>query len=139
MTEPQKQLVKQWMLKAENDLLNVSNNLHADQTPWDTVCFHCQQAVEKYIKAVLIVHEQEIPRTHDLEHLCNLVQSWTPEVEEHRNELRWLTAYAIISRYPVEIEDVPPNEKEGNRAYQLAKSIRALCQDYIKKVAEKLI
>ena len=31
MTEPQKQLVKQWVLKAENDLLNVTNNLQADR------------------------------------------------------------------------------------------------------------
>ncbi len=139
MTEPQKQLVKQWVRKAENDLLNVTNNLQADQTPWDTVCFHCQQAVEKYFKAVLVVHEQEIPRTHDLEQLCNLIQSWIPGVEEQRDELRWLTTYAVISRYPVEIEDASPGKKEGKRAHQLAKAIRNVCRNYIKEVAEKLI
>ena len=35
MTEPQKKLVKQWVDKALNDLLNVTNNLNADHTPWD--------------------------------------------------------------------------------------------------------
>ena len=34
MTEPQKNLVKQWMLKAENDLLNVANNLQSDSIPY---------------------------------------------------------------------------------------------------------
>jgi len=139
MTEPQKQLVKQWILKAENDLLNVTNNMQAEQTPWDTVCFHCQQAVEKYIKTILVVHEQEIPRTHDLEQLCNLIQSRMPGIEEHRDELRWLTAYAVISRYPVEIEGAPPEKKEGNRAHQLAKTIREMCRNYIKGKAGELI
>jgi hypothetical protein len=27
-------------------LLNVKNNLSAEEIPADTVCFHCQQAVE---------------------------------------------------------------------------------------------
>ena len=81
MNEQQKQLIKQWTLKAENDLLNVTNNLQAEQTPWDTVCFHCQQAVEKYTKAVLVVHGQEVPRTHDLEQVYNLIQSWVPQIE----------------------------------------------------------
>lgn len=40
MTDLQKHLVKQWMLKAENDLLNVANNLQSDAVPWDTIWFH---------------------------------------------------------------------------------------------------
>ena len=38
-------LAKLWLNKAENDLLNVDNNLAAQEVPCDTVCFHCQQAV----------------------------------------------------------------------------------------------
>ena len=107
MTEQQKQLVRQWILKAENDLLNVTNNLDAEHTPWDTVCFHCQQAVEKYIKAVLVVQEHEIPRTHDLEQIYSLIRSWIPELDAQRDELRWLTSYSVLGRYPVEVEDTP--------------------------------
>ena len=139
MTEQQKRLVKQWIRKAENDLLNVTNNLRADQTPWDTVCFHCQQAVEKYIKAVLVAHGEEIPRTHDLEQLYNLIQSWIPWIEEQRDELRWLTAYAVVSRYPVEVEETPPGEDEANRAHQLANIVRETCRNHMKEVAGELI
>lgn len=35
---------KQWIAKAKNDLLDADNNLKADEIPFDTVCFHCQQA-----------------------------------------------------------------------------------------------
>jgi HEPN domain-containing protein len=33
-----------WLAKAEHDLLNIENNLKASAIPWDTVCFHAQQA-----------------------------------------------------------------------------------------------
>jgi hypothetical protein len=37
-------IAKPWLAKAKNDLLNADNNLKADNIPFDTVCFHCQQA-----------------------------------------------------------------------------------------------
>jgi HEPN domain-containing protein len=46
-------LARQWIAKAHNDLLTVENNLNAEQIPFDTVCFHCQQAAEKFLKAKL--------------------------------------------------------------------------------------
>ena len=47
------ELARQWLAKAQNDLLNADNNLNAEQVPLDTVCFHCQQAAEKMLKAFL--------------------------------------------------------------------------------------
>tara|TARA_Y100000294_G_scaffold164525_1_gene171372 strand:+ start:104 stop:526 length:423 start_codon:yes stop_codon:yes gene_type:complete len=138
MTEPQKKLVKQWVDKALNDLLNVSNNLQADHTPWDTVCFHCQQAVEKYLKAILAVQNQPIPRTHDLEQLNNLVRAWIPVASDYLEDLRWLTTYAVISRYPVEIIEQFAEEKEGLRAYKIAKAIQNVCEPYIKQSMDQV-
>lgn len=39
-----------WLRKADHDLLNIENNLAAKEIPWDTVCFHAQQAAEKVMK-----------------------------------------------------------------------------------------
>lgn len=47
-----------WLAKADNDLLNIDNNLAAEQVPWDTVCFHAQQVAEKVLKAYLVYHGQ---------------------------------------------------------------------------------
>lgn len=49
MTGPPKRpdIVCLWVEKAEHDLLNIDNNLAASHVPWDTVCFHAQQAAEK--------------------------------------------------------------------------------------------
>ncbi len=57
---------RSWLAKAENDLLNIENNMRGNRVPWDTVCFHAQQAAEKLLKAFLVFHETVPPRTHDL-------------------------------------------------------------------------
>ncbi len=36
---------------------------------FETACYHCQQAAEKYLKAYLIYAEVEPPRIHDLTRL----------------------------------------------------------------------
>jgi HEPN domain-containing protein len=49
-----------WLAKAENDLLNIENNLSARRLPWDTICFHAQQAAEKLLKGFLVFHGREV-------------------------------------------------------------------------------
>ena len=60
------EIARQWLAKAMNDLLNADNNLKSEQIPFDTVCFHCQQAAEKFLKAYLVGNGKEYPITHDL-------------------------------------------------------------------------
>lgn len=55
-------LVRAWVIKAEHDLLNIENNLAAREIPWDTVGFHAQQCVEKYLKALLISRTSTLQR-----------------------------------------------------------------------------
>jgi len=131
--------VRQWIDRAENDLLNVSNNLQAQRVPWDTVCFHCQQAAEKYLKAVLTVQGQEVPWTHDLEQLLDLTRQWLTELEGSREDLRWLSVHAVASRYPVEIMEQLPGEQEGVRAQKIAEHIRERCRAYIQKIYPDLL
>lgn len=49
-----KKLIKQWHIKAENDLTTANNEFKANETVTDAICFHSQQAVEKYLKSYLI-------------------------------------------------------------------------------------
>jgi HEPN domain-containing protein len=46
------ELAKGWIRKAESDLTSVRRTL-ASEGPFDTACFHCQQAIEKFFKAFL--------------------------------------------------------------------------------------
>lgn len=61
--DPSQALARRWFQKAENDLLNVQNNLQAERYASDTVCFHCQQTVEKYLKGFLAWHQAPFVKT----------------------------------------------------------------------------
>ena len=93
-------IAKQWVIKAQSDLLNVENNLNAEQVPYDTVCFHCQQAAEKLLKAFLAGNGVEPPITHDLLFLLNSILSIKPDAECLRDSLSILMPFAVEVRYP---------------------------------------
>ena len=46
--------VKQWLIKADNDLTIAGRDLKTDDPVTDAICFHAQQAAEKYLKAYLV-------------------------------------------------------------------------------------
>jgi HEPN domain-containing protein len=90
----------EWVTKAENDLLNAAHTLKLGVTcPTDTVCFHAQQCVEKYLKALLVVKGIYFPKTHDLEALMALIPTGLrPEISSE--EQARLTYFATEARYP---------------------------------------
>jgi HEPN domain-containing protein len=95
-------LARQWVAKAENDLLSADNNLRAEHVPCDAVCFHCQQAVEKLLKACLAANGHAVPHSHDLLLLLETVLQIDPDAEALRDNLAMLMPYAVEIRYPDE-------------------------------------
>ena len=63
------------------------------------VGFHAQQATEKAIKAVLAERELEIPRTHDLGYLLELVARSGIHVPTDPDQVVWLNPWAVTMRY----------------------------------------
>ena len=53
-------LARGWFLKADSDLADARPTV-ASEGPYDTACFHAQQAVEKYLKGFLASRGVEIP------------------------------------------------------------------------------
>lgn len=94
------EIARQWVAKAKNDLLNADNNLQSERIPYDTVCFHCQQAAEKLLKAYLASVRRSPPVTHDLLLLLEQVLPLSPEAESLRDSLVLLMPYAVEIRYP---------------------------------------
>ena len=66
------ELVRQWLKIAERDLMTAGQGLEAKTIITDTVCFHCQQAVEKYLKAFMVKHRIEFPKIHSIMTLINI-------------------------------------------------------------------
>ena len=69
-------LVREWVEKAEADLEaaeQLAPNVVSGARLREIVGFHCQQAVEKFLKALLAYYQVEFPKTHDIERLLVLV------------------------------------------------------------------
>jgi HEPN domain-containing protein len=115
-------LVQQWVERAEEDLRNAEHTLTLQEDcPLSTVCFHSQQCVEKYLKALLTYCSVPFPKTHDLIQLLNLIPV------DHRLDLApadlvVVNRYAIEGRYPGDWEKITRRETE--EAVEMARDAR---------------
>jgi HEPN domain-containing protein len=66
-------LTVEWIEKVEGDYATAKRELRVRRHPnYDAVCFHAQQAAEKYLKAFLQEQNAPFPKTHDLIELLAL-------------------------------------------------------------------
>lgn len=86
----------------------------------NSVGFHCQQCVEKYLKARLVEAGVAVPKIHDLQVLLNLVVPLEPLWAAFDASLGMLTGYAVKFRYPGNIV----NRTEAKWALKTCRSIR---------------
>jgi HEPN domain-containing protein len=78
------------------------------------IYFHAQQAIEKFLKAVLISKKIDPKKTHDLNELAYLLQRHNLVLPVSIEKLSTLTPYAVIFRYDdMEIETISREEAEA--------------------------
>lgn len=89
-----------WLRFSDEDLSVASQLIHISSPPRH-VCWLCQQAVEKALKAALILEQIDFSLTHELDSLRNLLpEEWLVRVTH--DDLSALTHWAVESRYPGE-------------------------------------
>lgn len=110
-----------WTAKARNDLLNASNNMTASEIPYDTVCFHCQQAVEKLMKVVLASHGVAPGRTHDLMSLREALHRIHFKTDGIDTLIPLLIDYAVEARYPDYFDEI--TDLDAIEAFQAAQTV----------------
>ncbi|MCD6500746.1 HEPN domain-containing protein [bacterium] len=122
-------LFQEWIIKAQNDL-RAAEILYREKGPSDTLCFHCHQAVEKYLKGFLVFNRKRFPKVHDLMFLMNLCKEIDRDFQQLKDDLITLNKYYIESRYPPEI-----------RVYsrQECKKILSLAEKLTQLIANKII
>ena len=94
-------LTRAWLEKSDSDL-NTACWIVDGPGPYDTACFHAQQASEKALKAFIAYNEGPIPRTHDLDELQRLCLEYHDSREISELDLAQLTDYAVAARYDLE-------------------------------------
>ncbi|MCL5279516.1 MAG: HEPN domain-containing protein [Planctomycetes bacterium] len=116
------EFVRQWLLKAEEDLQAAKFLLPHGETFLSTVCFHSQQAAEKYLKAFLIRHQVEFPKTHDIGELLDLIHPVDRDLSDALRDTVVLPDYGVDVRY---LSDSPSvTVRDAQQAVQLAEKVR---------------
>lgn len=93
----------------------------------DNACFHCQQAIEKSLKAFLAYHGEDIERTHNIIFLlseCSIFDQIFATIDPLD-----INAYAVQVRYPD--SSLMPTKEEAEGYYQLALQLNSLVNERI--------
>ncbi len=85
---------------------------------YEDLCYDAQQAVEKAMKSVCILHEIVFPKTHDIAYLIKLLEKGNVEVPKELQNAKILTSYAVETRYPEDYE--PVDEDDYLKAVKIA-------------------
>jgi len=127
-------LVREWFEIASVDLraaAHLYETMHPK--PFEIICYHCQQAVEKVLKGFLTDCDIEPPRIHDLEQLCKMCVRHDTSFEAFMEQCRDLTEYAASARYPSKDEIEESNAvfalKEAERIYTFCAALVPALQE----------
>ena len=128
MNEETKNYVRQWIAKAGDDLIVIDKLTQFEVIATSAVCFHCQQVVEKYLKAFLIANGVEIRKTHNIEFLL-------AECEEFDSDFslidpKDLNDFGVDIRYPGDIYS--PTIEETLEHKQIALEVKELVEQKLK-------
>jgi len=97
--------VQAWLQKAANNLLSARILLGHDPPVLETACFHCQQTVEKVLKAFLVWKAVRFEKVHSLTYLLDLCEGQDPGYASIRDRAETLAPYAVEVRYPGEVRE----------------------------------
>jgi HEPN domain-containing protein len=121
--EVRAEFTREWLQKAEGDFKTAGHLLQSGTDFLDGATFHSQQAAEKYLKAFLVWHQIEFPKTHDLEALLKLAGKADDKIPEILRDAAILTPYGVGYRYPGDYPNV--SRRDAEQALRLAERVRA--------------
>jgi len=128
MNSETRDYLNHWIKKAEEDITVIQKLTEYEIIASSAVCFHCQQAVEKFLKDFLIANNQEIVRTHNIEFL--LAECSDIDKDFEKIDPLNLTDFGVDIRYPGDF--CYPSEQEVIIYSNLALQIKNLVKSKIK-------
>lgn len=114
-------LAKLWFRKAEEDMSNCKILLEKEMD-FTLICFHAQQAIEKFLKGLLTLHGREFPKTHDLGSLSRDCVDIIELPDFSRLPLQEVSDYSM-KRYDLHFW---PPITEAQAAFSAARQVRKI-------------
>lgn len=91
-----------WLDRAGEDLL-CAGHLMRDDKCYNGAAFHCQQAIEKALKAYILVKSDILVDGHNLTWLCKRAVKYDKNFAEWLDKSASLNRFYIETRYPADI------------------------------------
>lgn len=121
MADPK--IIQEWLTQADEDFEFASVSLDEHDRFYSRICFHFQQAAEKYLKAYIIANNLPFRKIHDLTQLLKICQRGDNSFTELSDETQLLTDYYVNTRYPA-FWPVGTTRQETEKAKLAASNIR---------------
>jgi HEPN domain-containing protein len=118
---PELELIQQWLQRVDVDLRSAEVDLAASPPITDDACFHCQQAVERLLRAFLTYHGVEFDYIHEIEQLIKQCETIDSSFSALHNSADRLTGYAVRFRYPY--SGAAPGIDQSRQALGVARTV----------------
>jgi HEPN domain-containing protein len=114
MNKEKEEYLRNWVFRAREDIAVIDRLFETDPVFYSsTICFHAQQAVEKFLKALLVYHNVDFPRTHDVDFL--LIECKKIDSKNFEFDLGSLSDFGVNVRYPDDFYVPDKDEAIGYR------------------------
>lgn len=98
------------------------------------VAFHCQQAIEKSLKAVLEENEHVVPKIHDLITLLSSTEEYI-ELEIDSKLLILINESYVDARYPSDMGMIPGNRPTIETSREMFLLARRIWERTVRRIA----
>ena len=95
-----KDVAEEWFRVAETDLASAEYLQDMRPIPVEVICYHCQQAAEKYLKGFLCLKEETVKKIHDLVRLNKICRKYEKDFKAIEEDCLMLTDFTVNVRYP---------------------------------------
>ncbi|MBI5747261.1 MAG: HEPN domain-containing protein [Nitrospirae bacterium] len=112
---------KEWLKRAKSNLARARGGRIIEDILYEDLCFDAQQAVEKALKALCIIHGIRFSKVHDISYLMELLEKTKLKIPKRLQKAKALTDYAVETRYPGEY--VPVDKDMYEEALKIAEKV----------------
>ena len=120
MTQDKREYLKNWLIRAKEDYSVIESLVDSGiEFYTSTICFHAQQAVEKYLKAFLIFHDVDFLLME-----CQKIDS-----ENFDLDLKSLTEFGVSVRYPDDF--YIPGVKETTEYIEIVQEVKEIVERFL--------
>lgn len=121
-----RKVVAEWLERAKEDFEFASANLRDPKTGYfGPICFHFQQAAEKYLKAFIVAKGLKFEKIHDLDSLRQICVASNASFVSLEEACIFLSDFYLEARYPL-IVPVEITREDAEKALQAAETIKTL-------------